>query len=369
VNYYNNGCLAESEQVLKLAPANALVNYWLAFLKYKTGKGFRAELDKANSASPSFIFPFRFEDESVLLWAISQDNSWKPKYYLALLYKDRNRIDESKKLFISCGNEPQFAPFFAARAAMLIGKTDLTDLQKAVELDKQEWRYTKLLTEYYITNNQPQSALQTVEPFYLSHSDNYIMGILYAKALLLNKRYKQCSQLLIKIDILPFEGATIGRELYREAELMQAVDNIKLKNYTASLNFVNAAKQWPQNLGVGKPYDNNLDERLEDWIGYLCYSNLGNNKNAQTSLQAIIGFTPKIENTVSNFLPANDLVTSWAIEKLNGQAVATAWLDSQIKQYPGNKIVQWCRQVFTKEKGAAADISDSNVRILERLMQ
>jgi Tfp pilus assembly protein PilF len=369
LGYYNSGCLDESEQVLKLAPANALVDYWLAFLKYKTGRGFAAELTKANEASAAFIFPFRFEDEDVLHWAIGQNNSWQPKYYLALLYKDRDRITESKELFMACGDGPQFAPFYAARAAMPMGQTDLPDLQKAVALDKPEWRYTKLLTEYYIAHNQPQNALNTVEPFYLSNTGNYVMGILYAKALLLTKRYAQCGKLLAKIDILPFEGATIGRELYREAELTQAVDAIKQKKYAIALNFVTDAKKWPQNLGVGKPYDNELDERLEDWAAYLCYQTLGKNKDAQTSLQAIIAFTPKIENTVSNFSPANDLVSAWAIEKLHGKSAAMVWLGSQVKQYPDNKIVLWCRQVFGSENGAVADTSDANVRVLERLVQ
>ena len=48
--------------------------------------------------------------------------------------------------------------------------------------------------------------------------------MLYAKTLLLNRRYSDCSRLLDGIDILPFEGATEGRELYHEAKLMQALE-------------------------------------------------------------------------------------------------------------------------------------------------
>jgi len=367
--YYKNGCLDECEQVLQLSPANALVDYWLAFLQAKEGKPFSELLAKANNSTPAFVFPFRSEDEEVLLWAMHQNKNWKPKYYLALLYKDRNRIAESKKLFTQCGNEPDFAPFYTARAAMSMGASDLADLKKAVELDKQEWRYCKLLTEYYVSNNQNANALATVEPFYHAHSDNYIMGMLYAKVLLLNKRYKECSELLSRIDILPFEGATIGRELYREAELMQAIEKIQAKKYTGALTLINDAKKWPLNLGVGKPYQENIDERLEDWMDYLCYQQTGKKQQAQASLQKIIDFKPKIENTVSNFLPANHLVTAWAMEKLDGKPGAEKWLSVQAKQYPDNKILQWCKQVFENQHPAKADTTDAEVRILVRLMQ
>ncbi|WP_428329421.1 DUF5107 domain-containing protein [Mucilaginibacter sp.] len=367
--YYKNGYFNDCIKVLQLSPSSALVNYWLAFLNYKTGQPFAALLAKANSESPAFVFPFRSEDESVLLWAKQQDNNWKPNYYLALLYKDRNRIAESKELFAECGNAPDFAPFYIARAAMLMGASDIDDLKMAIQLDKNQWRYNKALGEYYITHGQYLNALNTVEPFYHAHTENYIMGMLYARALLLNKRYADCSALLSRINILPFEGATIGRELYREAKLMQAIDKIQNNSYADALALVNDAKQFPLNLGVGKPYADNIDERLEDWMSYLCYQKTGKKDDAQTALQKVISFQPKIENTVSNFLPANDLVTAWAIEKLNGRKEATQWLNEQARQYPDNKIITWCKQVFDGKEANDAEISDAGVRILVRLMQ
>ena len=60
-------------------------------------------------------------------------------------------------------------------------------------------------------------------PFYRGHPNDYIMGMLYAKTLLLNKKFKESDAMLTKLNIIPFEGATEGRELYREAKLMQAI--------------------------------------------------------------------------------------------------------------------------------------------------
>jgi hypothetical protein len=298
---------------------------------------------------------------------IKQGNGWKPRYLLALLYKDRNRLDESKNLFTQCGNQPDFAPFYAARAAMVMGGNDLADLKTAITLDK-GWRYNKLIGEYYINHQQYANALVAVEPFYKDHPGNYIIGILYAKALLLNKRYYECGKLLSKINILPFEGATIGKELYRETELMQATQKLKAKDYKAALTYIGEGKKWPANLGVGKPYTENIDERLEDWMSYLCYVKLGKTAGAAESLQRIIAFKPKTDNTVNNFLSANHLVTAWAMEKLEGREKASAWLANQIAQYPDDKILQWCKEVFDSGKFQQSNTSDSGIRIIEQLM-
>jgi len=371
ISYYARGCIDESEKVLELCPANDLAIYWRAFLQNKQDKSFSKLLAEADNLSPAFVFPFRPEDEEMLIWAKEQSNNWRPKYYLALLYKDRNRIDESQQLFSACGTEPAFAPFYAARSLLFARFTTdqaLTDLQKAIALDKHEWRYYKMLGEYYIDHNENEKAIDAVGPFYKAHSGNYIMGILYAKILLLNKRYHECSDLLLHINILPFEGATIGRELYHEAELMQAMDEIQNKDYKKALSFISDAKKWPQNLGAGKPYQENIDERLEDWMSYLCYVKTRQPKQAELSLKKILEFNPRIENTVINFFPANELVTAWALEKIQSRTKAAEWLQEEVKKYPGNKIIQWCLQVFNGEKAGIADNTDSGARLIERLI-
>ncbi len=258
--YDNCGLPDDALKVLLLAPANAEINLWIAHL---TGQPIHWP-----GIDPVRAFPFRSETARLLETLIPADDHWFLKYQLALIYKDRNRLAECKSLLQSCGDTPDYAPFYAFRAAIQ-DSGSLHDLQRARSLDPQ-WRYQKLLTEYYLAHSDPALALTIIEPFYQSHPDHNVMGLLYAKVLLQNGRYAKADQLLTQLDVLPAEGATSARDIYREVKLMQAVESIKKKDYHKALVFINAAKQYPQNLGVGEPYPQDQDIRLEGWLTAWC---------------------------------------------------------------------------------------------------
>lgn len=353
----------EALKVFSLAVPNAELLYWKAFLENKA-----VDLSQIQ---PGISFPFRAETADVLEKLIPRNDQWLLKYHLALIEWNRNNIAKAKELFQQCSVKPMDPAFYAARAALMKDNPEsvLIDLQQAIKLDMQGWRYPKLLTEHFIVQKQYDKALAIVEPFYKVHKENYIMGMLYAKTLLLTKKYAAADAFLTRLQILPFEGATAGRQLYHEAKLMQAVTEMKNKQYKKALQFIAEAKLWPLNLGVGKPYDEDIDERLEDWLIYQCYTSLGENEAAMKSLHKIIAFIPKVDNTVMNFLPANQLVATWAIEKNSNREKAEEWLRTQASLYPSNKIIQWCLQVYTKKQSDSltADEKDGEVRILEQL--
>ncbi len=355
----------EALKVLSLAAPNAEIIYWKAFLENKP-----VDL---SPVQPGISFPFRAETARILEKLIQSNEQWLLKYHLALIEWNRNNTVKAKELFRQCGTQPNDPAFYAARAALMKDNPELAelDLQKAIELDKQGWRYHKLLAEHFILQKQYDKALVVVEPFYKQHSDNYIVGSLYAKTILLNKKYAAADAFLTRLKILPFEGATIGRQLYHEAKLMQAVMEMKNKQYKKALKFIADAKLWPQNLGVGKPYQEDIDERLEDWLNYQCYTSLGDDKTAKRSLHKIVAFIPKVDNTVMNFLPANQLVAAWAIEKTSTSKNGEEWLMTQAGLYPSNKIIQWCLQIYTQKQtnGLTPDEKDGEVRILEQLYQ
>ncbi len=362
--YYNSGCRDEAEKVLSLLPAIPEKEYWRAFLA-----GTKAELKGIN---PDFSFPFRSETGVVLEKLLKNQDDWLMKYHMALIYRDRNRKDESIKLFMSCGDEPGYAPFYAARAEILKGANISqceSDLKKALALDNQ-WRYHVLLADFYNEQRLYEKALSITSPFYTLHPDNFITGSLHAKTLLLNKKYREADAVLKKLNILPHEGATNGREMYREAKLMQALGSMERKRFSEAMKFIADSRLWPENLGVGKPYDENIDVRLEDWLAYLCQQKLNKPGEAGKMLDKIVSFKPSIENGVRNFIPANTLISAWALERLGRKSEASEFIEQQIKEFQGYRDLTWSRAIFDDDKNFSIPESskDANIRIIERLI-
>jgi tetratricopeptide (TPR) repeat protein len=362
--YYNSGCPSEAEKVFSLSPQNAETIYWLSFLNNR-------KVD-CSTIDPAFVFPFRSETGAILEKLLSDHQDWVLKFHLALIYKDRNRIDESVKLLRSCGDEPRFAPFYVTRAEILAGTDDAqceSDLNRAVMLDN-GWRYQLRLANYYIRHQQYEKSLAIAGSYYGKNPDNFIVGSLYARTLLLNRKYREADKLLTKINIIPTEGATEGHQLYREAKLMQAVQMFRKKNYWSSLRLIGEAKLWPENLGVGKPYDNDIYYRLEEWMTYMCYLKMNRKDEADVLLNTIVKFEPKIENTVRNFLPANTLVTAWAYDALGHPDEAKSFIDRQESYFPNYRLITWSRAEYEKDNSFSLpeNEKDANVRILEELI-
>jgi tetratricopeptide (TPR) repeat protein len=242
----------------------------------------------------------------------------------------------------------------------------MADLRKAIELDKNECRYGKLLVTSLIMQKQYAAALETAASYAARFPQNYIIGMLHIKTLQLNMQYAQAAARLDKINIIPFEGSTDGRVLYKETHLLMAVEAIKNNNCKEALQHIEKARQWPENIGVGKPYADQIDERAENWLSYHCYAAAGNKAAAQKALQKILAFKPVSENTVSNFSEANAVVTAWAMDKTGNKTAAKNLLEERLKNDPANPIKNWCLQVFNGNMIALPSTitTDENYRVL-----
>lgn len=359
--YYNAGCKAEAEKLFELSPSSAEATIWLSYIQGKM-----IDFHKINL---TLSFPFRSETGKVLEELLKNQNHWKLKYQLALIYANRNRMEESKKLLASCGNEPDFAPFYTMRAA--INKDEKTqeniaDLQKALTLDG-HWRYVKLLTEYYISISQPENALPVVEKYYQKNPSQYVIGLLYAKTLLSNKKYAYADKVLDKLQLIPFEGATEARDIYREVKLMEAMEMMQAKKYAKALSFIQQAKLYPDHLGTGKSYENEIDFRIEDWMSYHCNSQMHKPKEANEALQRIIDYVPHPATMGGNYSVADDLLTLKAFDLLGRKDNKMEW----VKKYVKNKkrLDSWYQASLDKQKvDFPNDEKNVSSRLLEILM-
>lgn len=356
------GQLQESVEVLTLAPENPEVYYTIAFLKDKLKKGSGKQfIEKANSISPDLVFPFRASTAETLEWVISQSQDWKPKYYLALIHWSRNDKERAKELFSGAG-DPDFAPFYAARAALFEDNRYEADIRRAAQLDPKQWRYGKMLADHLITNKKYKEALEVSADYHKRFPGDFRIDMLHAKALLLNDQYKTTTDILANTTILPYEGATDGRQLYREAWLMQAVEQISAKKYKTALTSISKAKQWPENLGAGKPYDEDIDLRAEHYLEALTYDKTREKEKAKEKYQAII--TSKTSGRRNQI---TSLITALAYKKTNryeeGEKLLAAWKEKQ----PDNKMAQWAYATYIGESPKDAPEENGMLRMLKEI--
>lgn len=363
--YYNINKTKEAEQVLQLSKPNAEILYWLSFLQNKPVP--------VNDLNPELVFPFRTETAEVLQNLIKTNDNWLLKYHLALIQWNNNNIPAAKDLFAQCGKQPGYAPFYAVRGNFNMSNDStkvLADLQQAAKLDKNNWRYGKALINYYLKQKQFDEASNIASQYYKRFPENYILGMLNVKALLVNKQYASANNILQTIKILPNEGATDGRQLYRETQLMLALEQMKNKEYAKALEYISAARLWPDELGVGKPYDADIDERLEDWLAYQNYLKLKNETGAQQMLNKILSF-PYANNKGNISSSANNLISAWAMKISGKEEQAEKFLKDWNTKAPGNNLAQWAMSAYQGRKSdLQADMStNENYRILQQWIE
>ena len=106
--------------------------------------------------------------------------------------------------------------------------------------------------------------------------DSYIIKFDHAMALTYNGNYEASVKILERTEILPHEGAGSGRSAWKTANLLNALKYYSANQARKATIYANNAYKWPENLGVGRPY--NVDERAEDFISAMIQEKLGNKK-------------------------------------------------------------------------------------------
>jgi hypothetical protein len=360
--YRDLGRLAEAEQVLALSPENAEVLYWLARVKDQRGDpGAAAVLQKADAASPELVFPFRPESAEVLGWAASKSASWRPRYYLALVHWGAGNLDEARRLLEAAGDAPDFAPFYAARSLAFedaAKEKSSSDLERAARLDPAQWRFGRMLAERQLRDGETARGLETARAYAARFPDSYILGMLHAKALLANGRYRDGAALLARLKVIPYEGSIEGRRLYREAHLMLAVESLKKGDAAAARREVDAARQWPENLGAGKPYPADVDERLEDLLAAQCLARRGQTAAATEMLE-------RAASPDGRDRGAGPLVRALALKQAGREAEGRQLLAEWSAREPQSGLAAWAARTYAGERAPLPPGAGDEARVID----
>jgi hypothetical protein len=187
----------------------------------------------------------------------------------------------------------------------------------------------------------------------------------------LNERYLEANALLAKLNIIPFEGATQGHELYREVKINLALMELNKKDYNKAKRFLEEAQLWPENLGVGMPYKEDIDDRLENWITYLI-AKAEKSSMAITNnlLNKILAFAPAIDNTVANFYTSNHWITYLAYSKLGKESAGKSWLINQVSKHPKSSSNDWLKNKINKTNSSINRLEinlDVTAKLIDKL--
>ena len=334
ISYYNRGLVDESLILLELGPDVLLNNIWKSYLKQDIGQ----LIDIISSSSVDFVFPFRRETIDVLQWADSNSDSWKTDYLLALNLWGKGRFDEAEDLLIKLDYSPNNSIFYLTRALMINNNDKISirgDLERAYSMDQKNWRIVKSLANNYFESGNYLAASNILKKVYNEDKSNYIIGMEYVKSLIHLNQFNSAISILNNLYILPYEHAGEGRDLYTSAYFGSAMESISNSDYKKAIELLIKSKEWPENLGVGKPY--NPDERVQNYLLYFCMDKI-NDPRSKSYLEDVIDYT---ERNIDN-ISSNHILGYEATKILTGKISPDSFIEKLISSNQNNiSQVQW----------------------------
>ncbi|HOI80583.1 MAG TPA: hypothetical protein PLI30_13375, partial [Petrimonas sp.] len=198
-------------------------------------------------------------------------------------------------------------------------------------------------SKYYLDHGNYQRSEEIARKYFEINTKNYYLGLQYAKILELNRKYDACIKILGKIWILPNEGATEGRIIWRNANIGKALEYFEKTSYRKALESIHNSKKWPANLGVGKPFE--VDERFEDFISMLCLQKTGNQTSAKELRDRIIHQPP--QQMVSD--DTNDFLTAWLWKESGNKSKGDSLMNHLIKRNLSSVKRIWYQAFYSGE--------------------
>ncbi len=334
LHYRHLGLEEEALKILDQDKKDIKNKLWKAFLLRKTDAAkSNSLLEDITKDKVDFVSPYRRETLSVMEWAAQKSNNWKYNYYLAQNYLAVGQIEMGKSLLKTLGNKPDSDIFYRFRAKMT-GDDDFEsaskDLTKALEMKPNDWKIWEENIQFHLKNTDYDKAYGLSKKAFSKFPKNYNIALAHAKALLNTGRFEEVLSVLAAIQVLPYEHASESRDIYERAHMAVARSYIQKKNYKKAIQVLEKSKEWPENIGVGKPY--NPDERAQDYLLALAFEKTGESDKSKTLLNGIVEYS-------QNYLSANSLNHLYGIlaMKKSGEERELSSFVSKLKEIAGDE--------------------------------
>ncbi|SDE73587.1 protein of unknown function [Pricia antarctica] len=301
IQYIRFGLEEEALHLLDQDKKDTKNKIWKAFLLQKTDATKSSKLleDTANE-KVDFVSPYRRETLPVMEWAAQQSDNWKVVYYLAQNYLAVGQIEKGKSLLKALGDKPDSDIFYRFRAKMT-GDDDAAsaskDLTKALDVQPNDWKVWEENIQFQLKNANYKEAYGLSNKAFSKFPKNYTIGLAHAKALLNTGRFEKVLSVLKDIQVLPYEHASESRDIYERAYIGVAKSHLERKNYKKAIQILEKSKEWPENIGVGKPYT--PDERAQDYLLALALKETGETEKSKELLNGIVEYSQNHLNSNS----------------------------------------------------------------------
>ena len=290
-------------------------------------------------------------------WAAPHGPAWQLNYFLALIRWHLSELSEARRLLAACGDEPRFAPFYAARAELAEDDT-VRDLQRAAELDTAQWRYGVMLARHHLKHDDPAAALAVASDSARA-SPQRLAGVV-ARQIPAPDRPTPGGGRAPVLPPCSAAGAPEARALFHEAYLLWPL-NACSRTFDDALRLVPTARQWPENLGSGKPYPADVDEQLEDWFTAQCqFASKAPDAAARQALDRILAIPAR---TIRQ--ETGDLIRALALKQSGRATEAEQLLEQWQARDPGTELARWGSELFAEPpKTLPPSLKDLDRRVL-----
>jgi tetratricopeptide (TPR) repeat protein len=290
MHYVSLGLADDALRLLEVAPEQATIRYWQAYLlREKSPERSSETLKQAAALSPYLVFPSREESIPVFQWADKAlPGDWKAKYYLGLIYWGLRRQEDALALLNECGDRPDYAPAYVCRAWLekeSNSRKALADLERAHAVDPKDWRNWLHLASYNDELGMHDRAMTLAVEASKRFPDEDLVKILLARTYLNSGRYRECYAVLENATILPFEGQRDVHDLFVQCQICLAMEAMKQGRYEDALKRLAGSKEYPVRLGTGKPHD--PDFRVQDYLMAFTYEKIGTTAKAEEARKRI----------------------------------------------------------------------------------
>jgi tetratricopeptide (TPR) repeat protein len=271
------------------------VDFYLGFLADRVGDrdSARRRFEQGSTRTTDYVFPFRNEDLEVLRVGLTyRPDDWKLRYYRGTLLAAKRRWAEALPELVAAVKSPQAAAVAHRNLAEIYWqrlsdpKAAAVQYEAAIARDPNDYTlYVAADTVYaQLGRHERRAKLLASAPAGVKADFRVVLREAWYWFDL--GEYQRCLDILQSHEFHPWEGWSGAREVQLRALHARAAKAMRDKRWSDAIRDMEAAIEWPENLGTGQPAEPVYVR--EHYVLGLCQLGMGHNEQARDYFQKAV---------------------------------------------------------------------------------